>query len=315
VTAPWWAAFGPADTTVRCGGASHRVEWAGGGLHAVEHPDAEGELVLAALGGASTPCLDLVRSWGRHSDDLSALAIGPRAPGDELTLTAAALAEIRSARVGPGWSGMSPGGTMALRRAAVTRAVTGVSGSSSVFGRMPGGGRAAGRPRSRPRMGFPGPGNDESLAELLELLALGPAFQFRLCGAVADAWCAEGHQARSRRAVPALTAALAGRAAPAVGRWLGIDPGQVDAGLHTGEGWGEVRLAPAAGARRVHVRLPVSWLASVWAPGLAEVGGRMVVGVIDAAFPVARVLALATPAAAVAELTMRHDGERWSASA
>jgi hypothetical protein len=153
-----------------------------------------------------------------------------------------------------------------------------------------------------------------SRAELLELLALGPAFQFRLCGAVAQAWSARNERAGLGEAGPALTAALAGRAAPAVARWLGLDPGEVDVGLHAGAGWGEIWLSSAGGERHVQVHLPVSWLASVWAPGLANAGDCLIVAVIDAAFPVARALALAAPGAAAAELTLRHDGRRWAAA-
>src|SRR5262249_55330495 len=50
---------------------------------------AEGELVLAALGGDSSPCLDLIRAWGGHSDDLTVLAVGPRSASDPLAFPAA----------------------------------------------------------------------------------------------------------------------------------------------------------------------------------------------------------------------------------
>jgi hypothetical protein len=47
----------------------------------------------------------------------------------------------------------------------------------------------------------------------------------------------------------------------------------------------------------VRVSLPVSWLASVWACGLAVVDGHLVVAVEEPGWPRARVLALAEPSA------------------
>ena len=112
MTSPWWAAFGPAETALDCGAGRHRICWSDGTLVPVDHPDAEGELVLAALGGDATPCLDLVRLWGQHSDDLTVFSIGPRSADDKLTITSATLDELPARQhgtglfsVGRGWSG------------------------------------------------------------------------------------------------------------------------------------------------------------------------------------------------------------------
>jgi hypothetical protein len=78
VTTPWWAAFGPAETQVSCGGHQHVIRWADGRLTAANHPDAEGELVMAALGGEPPRCVQLVQAWGAREGDLEVLAIGPR---------------------------------------------------------------------------------------------------------------------------------------------------------------------------------------------------------------------------------------------
>lgn len=96
MTSLWWAAFGPAEASVGCGSGQHRLRWAGGAVDAVDHPDAEGELVIAALGGAATPCLDLVRVWGSHCDDLTVLAVGPRSADDQLTIGPDAIEELVS---------------------------------------------------------------------------------------------------------------------------------------------------------------------------------------------------------------------------
>src|SRR5262249_18119842 len=126
-------------------------------------------------------------------------------------------------------------------------------------------------------------GDFRTRIELIRLLALGTPFQFRLSAAVAHAWSADGeHASRAERAWPALTAALAGRLAPAAAPWLGIDPNEVDATIHEGPGWGELALTRTDGSGRLTARLPVSWLASVWAPGFAVVGSHLVVAVLQA---------------------------------
>jgi len=124
-------------------------------------------------------------------------------------------------------------------------------------------------PRSEPR----------PHAELLELFRLGHKFALRLTAAAALAPHAE----------PVLTAALTGRLAPVAASWLGIDPGDVDARIHYGDGWGELELSSTG---RLRAALPASWLASVWAPGLALIDGKLVVAVTKANWPKAEVLAL-----------------------
>ena len=153
----------------------------------------------------------------------------------------------------------------------------------------------------------------QSRLELIRLLALGVPFQFRFSAAVAHAWSADGEQAgRAEQARPALTAALAGRLAPAAAHWLGIDPAEVDATIHEGAGWGELALTKTAGNSRLTARLPVGWLASVWAPGFAVVDSHLVVAVLQADWPQASVLALRSPRQDPVELIIRQDKEHWS---
>ena len=90
---PWWALLPPAQAEVSCGEQTHRLLWAEGRLTAADHPDAEGELVLAALGGDRSECVDLVGWWGARRDDLEVLAVGPRSAADELTVTPQNVAE------------------------------------------------------------------------------------------------------------------------------------------------------------------------------------------------------------------------------
>jgi len=315
VSPDWWAALGPAQTQVSCGGSTHRLRWSGGSLQAVDHPDAEGELVMAALGGDTNPCLDLVMAWGRHSDDLTVLAIGPRSASDALTVTPRTVEDLTSRPPGPFGSPRSMGASRIIARRHATGLPRGRGGGlirSSAPVPTP-----MRRPRGSPwnPRGIRLSGRDDpARVELLRLLALGQPFQLRLSGAVAHAWSAGGRHARRGNSGPALTAALAGRLEPAAAQWLGIDAGDVDAAIHDDDGWGQLSLAPQD-SRKLVARLPVSWLAGVWAPGLAVVGGHLVVSVLAAAWPEVRVLAVRSPGRDPAELTIRQRRGHWSVAA
>jgi hypothetical protein len=159
----------------------------------------------------------------------------------------------------------------------------------------------AGWPMSRPmlpgRVGEEFSGRVKQRFEMLELLALGPEFQFRLSGAVAAAW-AVGQRAGDRaERRPELTAALTGRFAPVAAEWLGIDPDAVTIAPHEGPGWGMLSLTGTGPGRRLTGSLPVSWLCDVWACGLALADGRLVVGVTQPGYPRAEVLVLPEPGA------------------
>ena len=345
MSAPWWAAFGPAEAPLSCGDAKHRLRWADGKLEALDHADAEGELVLAALGGDTSPCLDLARAWGGHSDDLTVLAVGPRSHTDAVTIPAAVLDEVNelsdSAAQGQQGSGnlvayqrrsghasfgtvrrksttaqatyrFSPGSPPRpiprhlLSQAAIRRAKL----------RSRSGGWTGYRPLHGARMmpfGWRGAEIDQARLELIRLLALGAPFQFRLCAAVAHAWSAEGeHASRAERAGPALTAALAGRLAPAAAQWLGVDPSEIDVTIHVGAGWGEITRALVDGNARLQAKLPVAWLAKVWAPDFAVVGSHLVVDVLRASWPQASVLALGSPGQEPVRLDIRQEQGHWS---
>lgn len=131
-------------------------------------------------------------------------------------------------------------------------------------------------------------------AELLELLALGPEFQFRLSGTVAAAWAAGDRQGERAERGPELTAALTGRFAPVAAEWLGIDPDAVTITPHEGPGWGTLSVS---GGGELTGALPIGWLAGVWACGLAIADGHLIVSVTEPGYPRARVLALPEPGA------------------
>jgi hypothetical protein len=152
-------------------------------------------------------------------------------------------------------------------------------------------------------------------AELLSLLALGAEFQFRLSATVAAAWADGGSRAGDRSAGrPALAAALTGRLAPAAQSWLGIDPAQVEVAPHEEEGWGRLALSGTGGGRGLRAALPVGWLASVWAAGLAVTDGHLIVEIREAAWPEATVLGVPEPGAEPVILKVRAERGRWTAA-
>lgn len=265
MSALWWAAFPPVTVTVSCA-SKHRLHWQDGKLLAVDHPDAESELVLAALGGEHPECVRLVMAWNAHSSDLDVLAFGPRSAADTITLPPQFPARYSSPMVyGPrgvsvSWGGLGTSGRLTARRA------------------------------------------DSGRLELLELLSLNPGLAFRLMATVAA-------NAAVTQARPRLTAALAGRLAPAARTWLGTDPDRVDARIHDGHGWGEFELTSPGDLRAA---LPVRWLAEVWAPGLAVIDHKLVVGVTAVTWPRAEVLAVSRPGTDPASLRAVCRNGQWS---
>jgi hypothetical protein len=335
----WWLALPPAQTEVQCGEQTHRLLWRDGRLTALDHPDAEGELVLAALGGDRSKCLDLAESWAGHSDDLEVLAAGPRSRADELTIRPD---NIDGLRAGGGWRAYAPLragppplplGLTALHvtrhRPPMARRATSFGAFTPAMPRPPAAARrhrrisahssvVIGRSQVRPGRR---PAHDDlerdaaRRAELLSVLALGTEFQFRLSATVAAAWAAGGTRAADRGAArPALVAALAGRLAPAAESWLGIDPGRVDVSLHEDAGWGRVAMSGTGTDRRLSAALPVGWLASVWAAGLAVTAGHLIVAVTEAAWPDATVLGVPEPGAEPVTLKVRATAREWRAT-
>jgi hypothetical protein len=269
---------------VPCGGGMHQVRWAAGQLTLPAHPDAEAELVLGALGGDKPECVTLTETWARHAADLAVLATGPRCAADLIIVDRDEIAQQRD-NLPPGWP----------------RAVSAPM--------APGGAGPAGRRRAR--LPVPGPGIEEARRlhveriELLELLALGPGLQFRLSGTVCAAWAAQDRAGDRAGRRPLFTAALAGRFVPAAETWLGVDPDAVTVTPHDGPGWGTLAVTGAGTARRLRASLPLSWLADVWACGMAVTSGHLVVAVEEPGYPLARVRALAAPDAAPATIMVQ----------
>ena len=71
-----------ATTHLECSGERHAIRWAAGELSAPDHGDPEGERALAALGGTSCACLDILSAWARHREDPRLLTAVSRGTGD-----------------------------------------------------------------------------------------------------------------------------------------------------------------------------------------------------------------------------------------
>jgi hypothetical protein len=301
----WFDSLPSCEAQVPCGEGRHPVRWEAGSFLLPEHPDVEGELVLAALGGEKSGCVEVAEAWQRHGADLSVLAIGPRHPADEIVV---GWDDVAAARPGP----VRLPGSLGPPGPAVAPGPGGLAqhGPMRRPGARPAGMAALGARRRQMQA-------ELELVErrrndMLSLLALGYGFQVRLAGQVAVAH----EEAADERVRPALVAAISGRLAPVAEEWLGIDPGQVVVSLHTGPGWGSVELTGRGEERRLRVSLPAGWLARVWACGLALTGRHLVVAVQRAGWPDARVLALRAPGAEPLELDVHGaagpgDAPQW----
>jgi hypothetical protein len=287
---PWFACLPSCEAHVPCGQGRHIVRWEAGALRLADHADPEAELVLAALGGEKARCVELAEAWGRHARDLSVLAIGPRGPADEISVSWDDVDAVAQASGRGALTSYGPPRSVPMRLASPS---------------VPTAARAqARRQQAEQEM--------EQVAQrrndMLSLLALGYGFQVRLIGQVAEAHASspdeqlevervrEGGREGVREGVrPPLVAAITARLAPVAEEWLGLDPDQVVVSLHRGPGWGSVELTGWGEQRRLRVSLPAGWLARVWAAGLALTGRHLVVAVQHAGWPDARVLALRAP--------------------
>jgi hypothetical protein len=274
----WFAPLPPCEAQVSCGEGRHVIRWEAGALRLASHADPEAELVLAALGGEKPRCVEIAEAWGRHAADLTVLSVGPRGPDDQVTVGWDDVDAAAEAADPGGWGGFRPRSKPMRLASPPTAAITRAAARHAQFQREA---EQAGQRR----------------IDMLSLLALGHAFQVRLTGHVVAAYAGrlDDPDEHGRNVRSVLTAALAGRLAPIAEQWLGIEPGQVEAALHDGPGWGSAELTGRGVQRRLRVSLPAWWLARVWACGLALTGRHLVVATERAGWPDARVLALRAP--------------------
>jgi hypothetical protein len=278
----WFESAPPCETEVPCGDGTHTFRWAAGAVQLPSHPDAEAELVLAALGGDKAGCVRLAEVWARHTEDLSVLAIGTRGPADQITIDWDTVQASETGADHAGWATMAgppPGPPRSVRSTPAIR-----------FPMRPGHGPRA----MRQAMQAERDRAQQRMTDHLSLLALGPAFGARLAAQVAaihaERLTGAGYEHR-----PALNAAIEGRVALLAEQWIGIDPDQVYASVHEDPGWGTVRLTGNAADRRLTITLRPTWLATAWACGLGLTARHLVVDVVRPGWPRAQVLALPAP--------------------
>jgi len=254
----------PATSYVQCSGERHTIRWAAGELSALDHGDPEGERALAALGGTSCACLDILGAWSRHREDLRLLSAISRGPGD--------LIQPEGFGGLPRISGMNVArGGRAVRRPGVTRAA-GASGwvaYAPLSGRSPAGGRGqfAGTP-------------DSPKQEIALLAGLGRDVTVRMVATITETLLrqrsAGAHNGPAVR--PALEASLFGRVSNALRMWLGAPDLNVDLEVsNQPEKW---TLTGDIGSS-LRLLLPLEWVTEVWGRDLAVVAGHFCLGVVE----------------------------------
>jgi hypothetical protein len=267
-----WQGHLPTQVELECSGASHWVRWEEGELFLLNHADAQGERTLAALAGERPPCIELLELWTRHVDDLRVLVLASRGLGDPLATGGPAGPQIGSA---PPVAMAAPlRGQLRPVPPQVRPTVGFVSGgvSSSV------GGVARSVP-PRPNLPRRLPGTSRHRVEdpLADLISMAGPLVDRLVAGVAMHWA--GRLASGDPAVtdnlPALEAALYGRACLAVRTWLGAPRLDVSVDMIPQA----QEPAIARNDAGIEVSLPFNWINEVWARGLSVLMGKFVLSV------------------------------------
>jgi hypothetical protein len=249
---------------VSCSGERHSIRWEGGDLVALDHDDPEGERALAALGGTSCACLDVLGAWARQRENpglLSALSRGSQDPVQTdgfrsgpfpYPVTTGPRNVVLAARGGT-WRGVSPMGSSA--------SVTGVA--------VPGGAVGA-HPRS-----------SSTREEDVALLAgLGHELTLRMAATVTAMILDRMEGPGGPAARPVLEASLFGRASCALRAWLGAPDLGVE--LEVVESGADASLEGDASGP-IRVKLPLAWVTTVWGRDLTLVAGRFCVSLFEAA--------------------------------
>ena len=248
---PEWYEGVPAVTVeVACGGRAHRLSWRRGKLVLEDH-DVAGERAMIALGGPSFTCLDLLNVWEDGARDLHAVH---RLRG-QLTPFRAAPAASRQVFV-TGSQLPSPSARQLSQLGERQRQQL----------------EATFRRRERARL----------------LWALPPDLHVRL--ALSAVMHAERADEESHRrdaahldetlralAVPAMKVSMGGQAALGPGVGVDVDCASVPRHRRPSVDGKIDRFAASAS-----IAVPWSWMATVWAWGLAVVDGAFVLAVTDA---------------------------------
>jgi len=266
---PWWLGLAPAQASVICGGAEHRLRWEAGELTALDHEDLEAERALAALGAERCTCVDVLDAWTAHRDDARVLVLASRGQVDPLAPLSDEAAQFGIALPAiAGGFAVQGGGASRTQRPRRRAAAVRRARASAAFQAGGGGGffgSGAGPTGQIARKA-------QAENELIALLGLRGALPERLVATVAAAW-RERLEQRDRgvaRVRPQLEAAVHGRACAAIRPWLGETDRKVSLTM-IGD---DEEPSVAAGDSGVRAELPFAWLVDVWCKGLVTIWGR-----------------------------------------
>jgi hypothetical protein len=250
VKAPWWLGLAPAVAEIDCGARRHRLQWAAGRLHAIDHGDAEAEEALAVLGGDRPPCLAVVHAWRTHSTAVQLVTLGRR-PGEGPIGFPVGTVPPPGRVLGDGDGDENRPDPRVLRQHPDVADILRLRHASLAL------------------LSLPGP-----LVDRLVLTAM---------ASCAERWGDEAFRAEHGLRIGA---ALSVRAAPALRRFGGrlgrgeptvtVSPSQPHSGPTL-----TARLEPGQPVV-VDAELPVAWLVDVWGRGISEPDGQLVLGVRDA---------------------------------
>ena len=197
-----------------CLSQRHAIRWEAGALVAFDHDDPEGERALVALGGAKTPCIEVLSAWSRQRDNADLRLALSRGTLDPVPVRIEGPQPIRA----PG--GMGPRNVLLARRGRRARgqwiAQVGTARGSAAAMRGAGG----------PPIADPGRSTFED--DVVLLAGLGPEMTLGL-GSTVTAMLLDRVDAQDGSVVrPALEASLFGRALIARRTWLAVPDLDVD---------------------------------------------------------------------------------------
>jgi len=244
---------------VDCSGERHGIRWSAGDLVALDHDDPEGERALAALGGTSCTCVDVLAAWSRQRDNPGLLTVLSRGTQDPI--------QAEGDQGGP-----FPRPTMVPRRNMVLPARTPYRASGGwVSGTMVGSG-----PRG---VAVPHPDAEPTSEDDLALLAgLGHELTLRLVSTVTATLLDRADDPDLPPVHPALEASLFGRASCALRTWLALPDLEVDLEV---TGPDEAPRLEWGSSGPVQLALPPEWVMSVWGRDLTVIAGRFSLGVLE----------------------------------
>jgi hypothetical protein len=252
VTGSGLGSLPPAIARVDCGEDRHTIRWEAGQLVALDHGDPDAERALAALGGQSFTCVDILSAWARARHDRRLLSALTRGLGDPM--------QADPAHFPPGQRGNWGRG----------------AGSSTSGGRTTSSARLVASSVRGPSLASERPTDDE-----FRLLAtLGHDLAFRMAATV-TVHLLEEEDAPPGTTPPraALEASLWGRVASTLRTWLGNPTLKVVLDVIEPDQPCAIEQLPD---HQLRVALPLRWVADVWARDVALVAGRFSLSIIDA---------------------------------